>query len=105
MLEEQYTKPKDPKTNGLTWFTDSKQLGELVVFHSGNKQGFISMIALMPERKLGFIVFSNSDSFEDVQNQFTFDVLKLMLETKYGIAAPEEQQPIQSVDINKNILF
>ena len=69
MFEEQYTGPRDPKTNGQAWFTDREQLGELVVFHEGTNQGFISMMALMPERKLGFIVFSNSDNSEDVQSQ------------------------------------
>ncbi len=90
MFEEQYTKPRDPKTNGLTWFTDREQLDELLVFHSGTNQGFISMIALMPERKLGFIVFSNSTRFEDLQNQLAIDTLRLMLETKYGIAPLQE---------------
>lgn len=103
MFEEQYTRPRDPKTNGLTWFTDKKELGELVVFHSGTNQGFISMIALMPERDLGFIVFSNSDSFEDVQNQLTFDTLRLMLETKYGIA-PQEEKLAETVDVSKDTL-
>lgn len=103
MFEEQYTKPRDPNTNGLAWLTDKKQLGELVVFHDGTNQGFISMIALMPERDLGLVVFSNSDSFEDVKSQFTFDVLKLMLETKYGIAS-KQIEPEQKVEINRDIL-
>ena len=103
MFEEQYTRPRDPKTNGLTWFTDKEVLGELVVFHSGTNQGFISMIALMPERDLGLIVISNSDSFEDMQNQLTFDTLRLMLETKYGIM-PQEEKPAETVDISKDTL-
>jgi len=103
MFEERYTKPRDPKTNGLTWFTDREQLGELLVFHSGTNQGFISMIALMPERKLGFIVFSNSTRFEDLQNQLAFDTLRLMLETKYGIA-PLQEKPAEKVDANIDTL-
>ena len=103
MFEEQYSRPRDPQTNGLTWFTDKKQLGELVVFHSGTNQGFISMIALMPERDLGFIVFSNSDNFEDAQNQLALDTLKLMLETKYGII-PQEEYPAEAVGVSMDIL-
>jgi hypothetical protein len=103
MFEEQYTKPRDPKTNGLTWFTDRKQLDELVVFHSGTNQGFISMIALMPERKLGFIIFSNSTRFEDLQNGLAFDVLGLMLETKYGIV-PIQEKPAERVDVGRDTL-
>jgi hypothetical protein len=103
MFEEQYTEPRDPKTNGLTWFTDKKQLGELVVLHSGTNQGFISMIALMPEKKLGFIVFSNSARFEDVQNQLTFDILGLMLETKYGTPTGHAE-PTEEVDVSRDTL-
>jgi hypothetical protein len=103
MFEEQYTKPRDPKTNGLTWFTDKKQLGELVVFHSGTNQGFISMIGLMPERKLGFIIFSNSARFEDLQNQLTVDILGLMLETKYGIPTVHAEPP-EEVDVSRDTL-
>jgi hypothetical protein len=103
MFEEQYTKPRDPKTNGLTWFTDKKQLGELVVFHSGTNQGFISMIALMPERKLGFIIFSNSTRFEDLQNQLAIEILGLMLETKWGITIIQEM-PAEKVDVSRDTL-
>jgi hypothetical protein len=103
MFEEQYTKPRDPKTNGLTWFTDKKQLGETIAFHSGTNQGFISFVALMPERKLGFIVFSNSTRFEDLQNQLAIDVLGLMLETKYGIVHVHGK-PAEKVNVSRNTL-
>ena len=85
MFEVQYARPEDPQTTGLTWFTDTVQLQELVVFHSGTNQGTISLIALMPERKLGIVLFANSDVFEEIHNQLAFDVLELMLEVKYGI--------------------
>ncbi len=103
MFEEQYTRPTDPQPMGLTWFTDREQVGELTVFHSGTNQGFISMLALLPERKLGFVIFSNSDAFEDVQNQITFDTLKLMLETKFGIATVEEK-PIETAAVSNDTI-
>jgi len=103
MFEEQYTKPRDPQSMGLTWFTDREQLGELLVFHSGTNQGVISLVALIPERDLGLVVFSNSDSFEDEQNQLMVDIFKLMLETKYGIVPPEKTAPDQ-VRVDKSTL-
>ena len=103
MFEEQYTQPRDPQPMGLTWFTDREQLDELMVFHSGTNQGFISLIALLPERKLGFIVFSNSDAFEDKQNQLAIDTLRLMLETKYGII-PQGEKPAEAVVVDKSTL-
>lgn len=103
MFEPQNIKPADPQTNGLTWFTDSELLGEKVVFHSGTNQGTISIIMLMPERDLGFIVFSNSDSFQDVQNLLAIDILKLMFETKYGIKPVENQTPA-TIDVDEKVL-
>jgi hypothetical protein len=103
MFEEQYTRPRDPKTNGLTWFTDKKQLGEMIAFHSGTNQGFVSFVGLMPERKLGFTIFSNSARFEDLQNQLAVDVPGLMLETKYGIA-PVQAEPAEKVDVSRDTL-
>jgi CubicO group peptidase (beta-lactamase class C family) len=103
MFEEQYTQPRDPQPMGLTWFTDREQLGALMVFHSGTNQGFISLIALLPERKLGFIVFSNSDAFEDKHNQLAIDTLRLMLETKYGII-PQGEKPAEAVVVDKSTL-
>ena len=103
MFEPQNIKNTDPQTNGLTWFTDRELLGEKVVFHSGTNQGTISLIMLMPERDLGFIVFSNSDSFEDVQNLLAIDIFKLMLETKFGIKPIEKQEPL-IIDVSEDIL-
>jgi CubicO group peptidase (beta-lactamase class C family) len=103
MFEEQYTRPRDPQPMGLAWFTDREQLGELTVFHSGTNQGCISMFALLPERKLGFIVFSNSDAFEDKQNQLAIDTLSLMLEAKYGII-PQGKKPAEAVVVDKSTL-
>lgn len=103
MYEPQNIKQGDPQPNGLTWFTDTELLGEKVVFHSGTNQGTISLIMLMPENKLGFIVFSNSDSFEDVQNLLAIEVLNLMLEAKSGIIKDENKQP-ETIDVEEYIL-
>lgn len=99
MFEEQYTRPRDPQTNGLTWFTDSVQLSERMVFHSGTNQGFISLISMVPEKKIGVVLLSNSDRFEEIYNQLSVEVLELMLETKYGTAPLQKTDPaIVSVD-------
>lgn len=102
MYEEQYARPRDPQTNGLTWFTDRKLLGEQVVFHSGSNQGVNSLLMFMPERKLGMVVISNSDAFKEVQNQLAIDILRLLFETKYGIVHQEE--PVETVVVNTSIL-
>ena len=93
MFDVQYARPSDPQTTGLTWFTDTTQLSELVALHSGTNQGFISLLTIIPARKLGVILLSNSDEFESVHNQVAFDVLKLLLETKFGLKPPVRARP------------
>jgi hypothetical protein len=61
------------------------------------------LVALVPDRKLGFMVFSNSDAFEDAQNQLAIDTLRLMLETKCGVLPPEEKTAAQ-VDVDSVVL-
>lgn len=103
MYEPQNTKPSDPQPNGLTWFTDTDLLDEKVVFHSGTNQGTISLVMLMPESKLGFIAFSNSDSFEDEHIPLATEVLQLMLEAKTGVIKDEKVQS-NIIEVNEYIL-
>ena len=103
MFEEQNVRPTDPQTNGLAWFINWDLLDELVAFHSGTNQGVISLIMLMPEKKLCFIVFSNSDEFEDVQNILAIDTLKLLMETKYGTVY-KDQTSYEEVNVNRAVL-
>ena len=99
MFEEQHSGPRDPQTNGLTWFTDTVQLSERMVFHSGTNQGFISLISMIPEKKVGVVLLSNSDRFEEINNQLAVEVLELMLETKFGTAPLQKPDPaIVSLD-------
>lgn len=84
---------RDLKENGLTWFRNSSVLGETVVFHDGTNQGFISMLAMIPEHDLGIIIIANSDEFENVKSILSFDILRVMLEAKTGKTLLEKQEP------------
>jgi CubicO group peptidase (beta-lactamase class C family) len=103
MYEEQYTQDRDPQTNGLGWFTNKDVLDELLVFHGGTNQGFISLIMMMPERKLGFIVLSNSDAFEDLGIALGVHTLELMLETKYDVV-PDTKELAEEVHVDSTVL-
>ena len=82
----------NPKAIGLSWFRSSI-FGEMVVFHTGTNQGFISMLMLMPEQQLGLVLLCNSGEFEDVQNALAFEAMALMLETKTGSRPLETPSP------------
>ena len=46
---------------GISWFLEEKD-GRLVVSHGGGDDGFISAFVLIPSRKFGFVMMTNSDS-------------------------------------------
>jgi CubicO group peptidase (beta-lactamase class C family) len=54
--------PRDPRVStenyGLGWFFND-QGGRQVVEHSGNGNGFVSWVAMIPEERLGLVVLSN----------------------------------------------
>lgn len=54
--------PRDPRVSmenyGLGWFFNDHG-GRQVVEHSGNSNGFVSWIAMIPEERLGLVVLSN----------------------------------------------
>ncbi|MCK5758430.1 MAG: beta-lactamase family protein, partial [Clostridiales bacterium] len=93
MYERSSQDTGDLKDNGLTWFRNSEILGETVVFHDGTNQGFISMLAMIPEYDLGLVIMANSEEFETVRNQLVFDILDVMIESKTGIEKPEKDEP------------
>ena len=89
MYYHQEDNTRDLKDNGLTWFRNSEVLGETVVFHDGTNQGFISMLALIPEHDIGMVIIANSDEFENVKSILSFDILRVMLESKTGKSIPK----------------
>jgi CubicO group peptidase (beta-lactamase class C family) len=48
---------------GLGWFLEDYR-GEKVVFHTGSIDGFTAIVGLIPERKLGVVIFVNLDHAE-----------------------------------------
>jgi hypothetical protein len=103
MFTPQYATESNPQTIGLTWFTDRVQLGQHMVFHSGTNQGCISMIALLPDHKLGVVMWANSDEFDEVRNQLAVEILSLLLETKHGIK-PVSRPAAPSVTVSDDML-
>jgi len=103
MFEPQSTGSEDLKTTGLTWFMDTDYFNELVVFHSGTNQGFISMMALIPGQKLGLVVMANSDEFENARNTMVFDILNILLESKTGVTKPAKPKE-EVISVSRDIL-
>jgi len=95
MFEDQYSSPRDPQPMGLGWKVSRVFGSELLVWHDGGpSEGIGSLVALIPERKLGVVLIANEISFDgSMSATLARDILERMLETKYGIVSPENEAP------------
>ena len=95
MFEDQYSNPRDPEPMGLGWKTSRVLGSELLVWHDGGPDdGTGSLVALLPERKLGVVIFASATSFgANLSLPLATDLLGLMLETKLGLSPPEAEKP------------
>lgn len=105
MFEDQYSSQRDPQPMGLGWKIARVFDSELLVWHDGGPtEGVGSLIALLPERKLGVVLFANEVSFQgSVSVPLALELLEPMLETQYGIIPPEDETP-KPVDIDRSLL-
>jgi len=63
----------------------------VVASHGGTTLNYHTMLALLPEHKLGVVVLSNSANAQGVVAKVAEETLKLALEAKRGITPPERQ--------------
>ena len=103
MFQEQYSRPIDPETHGLGWFTNRNRLSELVVSHSGGINGTSSQLMLMPDKKLGIVTFANSEGYEQYSISLSIKALELMLEARRGIT-PSKSLEAKTVKVDKSVL-
>ncbi len=58
----QFIQNSDPKRNGLGWMTSEELLNEQLIWHQGGDYDANSIVALMPESKLGITILTNCGS-------------------------------------------
>lgn len=77
---------------GLGWMLSTMDVpgADTVANHGGSTLSFHSMLAVLPEHKLGVVVLSNSATAQGVVSKIATEVLKLALEAKSGISPPEK---------------
>jgi CubicO group peptidase (beta-lactamase class C family) len=97
MYENQSLSKRYPQPMGLGWKIAGALGSEQLVWHDGGpSEGIGALVALLPERKLGVVLFSNSTSFESsISVPLAVDILELMLETHYGIAPSKDDIPAE----------
>ncbi len=92
---------------GLGWMlsgVDVPRAGP-VASHGGTTLNYHTMMAVLPEHKLGVVVLSNSSTAQTLVGDVAAETLKLALEAKSGIVQPEkkiveaETVPLSEADI------
>lgn len=78
---------------GLGWMLSGVDVPRAggVASHGGTTLNYHTMLALLPEHKLGVVVLSNSAGAQAAVSRVTEETLKLALEAKRGITQPERQ--------------
>jgi CubicO group peptidase (beta-lactamase class C family) len=86
MFINQASRDRDPQSMGLGWKTaDILDLGRLVWHDGGPSEGTGSLVAMLPERKLGVILLANGTTFDgSVSTSLALEIFEMMLGTKYG---------------------
>lgn len=72
--------------------------GGPVAHHAGATLLFHGQLIVLPDRKLGVVVLSNSDTAGRVVGKVAAEALKLALEAKTGDRQPEPEKPEGAVD-------
>lgn len=95
MAVDQVSRPADPQPMGLGWKIGPPVGSERVVWHDGGPtEGTGSLLAMLPEQKLGVILLANSTAFEgSVALPLAVELLQTMAETAGAPPAVEEAAP------------
>jgi CubicO group peptidase (beta-lactamase class C family) len=75
---------------GLGWMLNAVDVPHsgTVASHAGLTMNFHTLMAVLPEHKLGVVVMSNSTTAQSVVSKVAAETLRLALEAKRGIAQP-----------------
>lgn len=105
MFIDHYSSSEDPETMGLGWKMTKIRSDELLVWHDGGPtEGIGSIIAMLPNQKLGIAVIANSTSFSgDRSTQFIIDIFNHLLEAKSDIKHESSLNP-ERISANPQLL-
>jgi CubicO group peptidase (beta-lactamase class C family) len=105
MFEDQYSHPADPQRMGLGWKLGQVLGSEEMVWHDGGPtEGIGSLVAMLPDRKMGLVLLANSTSFDgSLSVPIAMELLETMLETEYGLVGVEEE-PYETYPVETAVL-
>ena len=85
--------------NGLGWFIGRPGLnhGGKVIWHDGGTPNFFSLMVLIPERKLGIALLTNSSTGALMNHTLSVEILQSILLEKHRIIVPPAQGNLPSI--------
>ena len=84
---------------GLGWFLIyADNANEKIATHAGNLPLFHTTLAMLPEKKVGVVVLTNSAEGRRIYGKIAGEALKLILEAKTGIALEKRERKIPPPD-------
>lgn len=93
---------------GLGWMLSGVDVpqAKMVASHGGTTLNFHTLMAVLPEEKLGVVVLSNSVTAQGVVSKIATETLNMALEDKFGIRQPvHEQKEIPSIPLTEDALL
>lgn len=105
MFKDHYSNPKDPETMGLGWKTVGIDPNELLIWHDGGPtEGIGSLIAFLPEKKIGITLVGNGTTLSGGYSlPFAMNILSSLLEEKEGSTPVKAEKPIR-IKLDHNAL-
>jgi CubicO group peptidase (beta-lactamase class C family) len=105
MFVDQTSNTRDPHLMGLGWKIAHVLGSEQLVWHDGGaSEGTGSLVAFIPERKLGVVLIANGTTFDgSVSVPLAVEFLEMMLEAKFGLVSLESE-PLATVEIDHTTL-
>jgi len=105
MLVDHYSRPEDPETMGLGWKLATFDDQEPLIWHDGGpSEGIGSLIAFLPERKMGIAVIGNGTEFAGYYSlTFAMEILSQAIEEKTGIEFREADKAV-GIEVEPQLL-
>lgn len=97
---------------GLTWRLGNNQgvsnfvQSTPIKMHTGSTVLFCNILMLAPEKDIGVVVMENTARMNNTTNNIGNDIMKYLLETKFGLKKPnsflpERQKGIEDIDFDR----
>jgi len=93
MFWDHYSREVDPETMGLGWKTCNIKNTELMAWHDGGPDdGTGTLIAILPERKIGLVMVSNSTAFGgNISAPLAIDIFNKIIEKDAATTSSTEK--------------